>query len=128
MFELVLTKAPRIEVDSKHHRYVYANDGSLPNPLESTYAALAGCAGVYARKACRELGIDETGIAIAMKVVASAGRPLLPERFVTTVDFPERFDAAQRAAVLASIERCAVKALMTHGAGMEFVVAETATA
>ena len=126
MFDLVLTNAPRIDVASRLHRYAYATDGSLPNPLESTYAALAGCAGVYARKACRALGLDESGIAISLKVVASAGRPLIPARVVTTVDFPEHFDEGQRKAVLASIQKCAVKALMTDGAGIEFLVEETA--
>jgi uncharacterized OsmC-like protein len=128
MFKLVLTDAPRIDVASRQHRYVYATDGSLPNPLESTYAALAGCAGVYARKACRALGVDESGIAISLRVVASAGRPLLPARVVTMVEFPERFDADQRTAVLASIQQCAVKALITDGAGIEFLVEETAPA
>ena len=50
MFNVTLSNDARIEVRAPRHSYVYATDGSLPNPLESTYAALAGCAGVYARK------------------------------------------------------------------------------
>lgn len=128
MFSLVLDSGPRIEVAARNHRYAYAGDGSLPNPLESAYAAIAGCAGVYARKACRELKIDETGIAISVRIAASAARPLMPARIVTTVDFPARFGADERAAVLASIDQCAVKALIQGGAAIEFVVAEAATA
>ncbi|HWJ04491.1 MAG TPA: OsmC family protein [Steroidobacteraceae bacterium] len=128
MFDLVLDGSPRIEVASHRHRYAYATDGSLPNPLESTYAALAGCAGVYARKACRELGVDEAGIAISTRVVASAARPLMPERVVTVVDFPDRFDEAQRAAVRAAVAKCAVKTLLAEGARIEFVVEEAAPA
>jgi uncharacterized OsmC-like protein len=123
MFNLVLAPGSRIDVTARNHAYAYATDGSLPNPLESTYAALAGCSGVYAKKACRELGIDDAGIAIAMKIVARPEKPLIPARFVTTVQFPERFDAEQRAAILASIRKCAVKAIIEHGAEIDFEVA-----
>jgi len=122
MFKLTLEPGARIDVQARNHHYLYATDGSLPNPLESTYAALAGCAGVYARKACRELAIDDAGIAISLRVVANAGQPLIPSRIVTTVAFPDRFDEAQQAAVLRLIEKCAVKALIQAGPGIEFTV------
>lgn len=122
MFNLTLEPGARIDVQARNHRYQYATDGSLPNPLESTYAAIAGCAGVYARKACRELAIDDAGIAISLRVVAKAGQPLVPARIVTTVAFPDHFDEAQQAAVLQSIEKCAVKALIQAGPEIEFTV------
>jgi len=122
MFSLTLAPGSHVDVHSKHHEYHFATDGSLPNPLESTYAALAGCAGVYAKKACRELGIDDSGIAISMRNVVRSGQTLIPARIVTTVDFPDRFDSAQRDAVLRSIEKCAVKAVVQQGADIEFVV------
>jgi len=124
MFHVQLQSGPQIAVVGRKHTITYANDGSLPNPLEATYAALAGCAGVYAKKACRELGIDDAGIDIELKVVAQPDRPLLPSRIVTQVAFPERFTAAQRESVLSSIEKCAVKALMQHGDRIEFAVGE----
>jgi uncharacterized OsmC-like protein len=124
VFNLVLVTGPRIEVRGKLHTYTYATDGSAPNPLESTYAALAGCAGVYAKKACREMGIDDAGIVIDMRVVAKAGQPLMPARIVTTVEFPERFAAEQRTEVLRLIEQCAVKTMMQEGAGIDFAVEE----
>jgi uncharacterized OsmC-like protein len=122
MFNLVLTSGSRIDVTGKHHSIAYATDGSLPNPLEATYAAMAGCAGVYAKKACRELGIDDTGIAISLKVVGRPEKPLLPARLVTAVEFPGRINHEQRAAILASINKCAVKALIEHGAEIDFSV------
>jgi uncharacterized OsmC-like protein len=122
MFNLVLSPGPRIDVTGRHHSIAYATDGSLPNPLEATYAALAGCAGVYARKACRELNIDDTGIAISLKVVARPEKPLLAARVVTTVSFPDRFTDEHRSAVRASIAKCAVKVMMQHGADIEFAV------
>jgi uncharacterized OsmC-like protein len=124
VFNLVLAPGARIEVRSRQHAYLYATDGSVPNPLESTYAALAGCAGVYAKKACRELGVDDAGIAIGLRIVARAGQALMPARIVTTVEFPERFDERQREAILRSIEKCAVKAVMQEGAGIDFAVEE----
>jgi uncharacterized OsmC-like protein len=122
MFNMTLEPGARIDVQARNHRYQYATDGSLPNPLESTYAALAGCAGVYAKKACRELAINDAGIAISLRVVGKAGRPLVPSRIVTTVAFPNHFDDAQQAAVLQSIEKCAVKALIQAGPDIEFAV------
>ncbi|HET9692903.1 MAG TPA: OsmC family protein [Steroidobacteraceae bacterium] len=122
MFSVQLVSGPRIEVVGRHHAIAYATDGSLPNPLEATYAALAGCAGVYAKKACRELGVDDAGIGIELKVVAQPDRPLLPTRIVTTLEFPERFTDEQRQAIRASIDKCAVKALMQRGDRIEFAV------
>ena len=124
MFNLLLVPGARIEVRGKQHAYHYATDGSAPNPLESTYAALAGCAGVYAKKACRELAVDDAGIAIDLRIVAKAGQPLMPSRIVTTVEFPARFEAGQRAHVLALIEKCAVKAMMQEGSSIDFAVEE----
>lgn len=122
MFHVQLQNGPQIAVVGRKHTITYANDGSLPNPLEATYAALAGCAGVYAKKACRELGIDDAGIEIELKVVAQPERPLLPSRIVTQLAFPERFSAEQKQAVIGSIEKCAVKALMQQGERIEFQV------
>jgi uncharacterized OsmC-like protein len=124
MFNVQLVSGPRIEVVGRRHTISYATDGSLPNPLEATYAALAGCAGVYAKKACRELGIDDAGIGIELKVVAPPDRPLQPDRIVTTLQFPERYTAEQRQAVLASIGKCAVKVLMQRGHDIQFDVTE----
>jgi len=123
MFNVRLEPGSRIDVVGRSHSISYATDGTLPNPLEATYAALAGCAGVYAKKACRELGIDDSGIAIRLKVVAQPDRPLVPARIVTTLDFPERFTSEQKQAVVASVDKCAVKALMQRGEQIEFSVA-----
>jgi uncharacterized OsmC-like protein len=122
MFRLVLKKGPWIEVTGQHHTIAYAIDGTLPNPLEAVYSALAGCAGVYAKKACRELGIDDSGIAISLRITARPDKPHLPARMVTTLEFPERFNSEQRAAIRKSVGRCTVKTLMQHGAEIEFPV------
>ena len=100
----------------------YATDGSLVNPLEATYAALTGCAGVYAMKACKTLGIPDEGITIFLRPTVHPSNPSMPVRFETTVSFPSRVTQEQRRAILASIEKCAVKGLIQNGDNIEFEV------
>lgn len=126
MYQLDLDDSKQLHVRYKNHTISYGLDGSLPNPLEATYAALAGCAGVYAHKACKALGISTEGIWINCKPVVRNGNPLIPARFVTEVRFPERFTAEQRQRVLQEINRCAVKELIHDGANIEFVSNEIA--
>jgi uncharacterized OsmC-like protein len=126
MYQLDLNDSNQIHVRYKTHTVSYGLDGSLPNPLEATYAALAGCAGVYARKACKTLGISAEGIWIDCKPVVRNGNPLVPARFVTEVRFPERFTPEQRVRILEEISHCAVKELIHEGANIEFLTHEIA--
>lgn len=124
MYQLSMTDDNQLQVRYKNHVIHYGVDGSLPNPLEATYAALAGCAGVYARKACKALGISAAGIEIACKPVVRQGKMLIPARFVTEVSFPAHMTAEQRQQVLAEISQCAVKKLIQDGEQIEFVTSE----
>jgi uncharacterized OsmC-like protein len=124
MYQLDLDDSPHISVHYKTHTLSYGIDGSLPNPLEATYAALAGCAGVYARKACKKLGISADDIWIDCKPVVRNGNHLIPARFVTEVRFPQRITAEQRLRILDEINHCAVKELINDGANIEFVTNE----
>jgi uncharacterized OsmC-like protein len=128
MYQLSMTDNNQLHVQYKNHTISYGVDGSLPNPLEATYAALAGCAGVYARKACKALGISAEGIAINCKPVVRQGNMLIPARFMTEVSFPERITAEQRLRILDEITQCAVKQLIHNGAQIEFVTSEAVTA
>ncbi len=127
MYQLTLDDSNKIKVLYKNHVITYGMNGSLPNPLEATYAALAGCAGVYSRKACKALGISTEGIEINCKPVVRTGNMLALSRFVTEVKFPERITVAQRQSILDEISRCAVKLLIHDGANIEFVTREVAT-
>lgn len=128
MYQLALNDDNQIHVHYKNHTVSYGLDGSLPNPLEATYAALAGCAGVYSRKACKALGISAEGIGINCKPVVRNGNTLIPSRFTTEVSFPERITPEQRQRILAEISQCAVKQLIHNGAGIEFVTGEASPA
>ena len=88
-----------IKVSSAKHEVSYAVNGSLMNPLEAFYATLAGCAAVFAKKACKELGVAPDGIEINCKPFAGPGGPMTLAKFKTEVKFPEPFSAEQKAAV-----------------------------
>jgi uncharacterized OsmC-like protein len=126
MYRLELDNGNQINVRYKNHSFNYATDGSLANPLEATYAAIAGCAGVYARKACKALEISAEGIEINLKPVIQAGNNLTPKRLVTLVNFPAKISVAQRQRILEEINHCAVKQLIQEGANIEFVTNESA--
>ncbi|MDX8400669.1 MAG: hypothetical protein R8K20_10550 [Gallionellaceae bacterium] len=128
MYQLSLNDSSQIDVHHKQHTISYGVDGSQPNPLEATYAALAGCAGVYSRKACVALKISPAGIEINCKPVVRSGNMLIPSRFITEVSFPEHITPVQRQNILQEINRCAVKQLIHDGAGIEFVSKETVSA
>ena len=128
MYATVVDNTPLIKVSTSKHEANYAVNGSLMNPLEAFYASLAACAAVYAKKACKELGIPAAGIEIRCKPFSGAGGPLTLARFKSEVAFPAHFTAEQRTAVLASIAHCAVKEIVKDGAGIDFQVVETAPA
>ena len=124
MYTTVVDNTPLIKVSSAKHEANYAVNGSLMNPLEAFYASLAGCAAVYAKKTCKELGIPAEGIVIDCKPFSGPGGPLTLARFKSEVRFPERFTAEQKAKILESIAHCAVKEIVIDGASIDFQVAE----
>ena len=124
MYATIVDATPLIKVTSAKHEANYAVNGSLMNPLEAFYAALAACAAVYAKKACKELGISPEGIAIDCKPFAGPGGPLTLAKFRTEVKFPAHFTAEQKTAILDSIAHCAVKEIVKDGASIDFQVAE----
>ncbi len=124
MYTTVVDNTPLIKVNSAKHEANYSVNGSLMNPLDAFYASLAACAAVYAKKACKELGIPAVGIEIACKPFAGPGGPLTLAKFKSDVRFPEHFTAEQKAKILDSIMHCAVKDIVAHGPDIDFQVAE----
>ncbi len=117
-----LRPGPVIVVGLKNHNVAFAMDGSLPNPLESVYGCITGCAAVFAKKACRELGISEDGIGIDLKVIADPKNPGAIGKVAIHFTFPSDIDQESRHAILASVENCPVKALIEQGGSIGFVI------
>ena len=124
MYSVNVDSSPIIQVNGGKHQVSYAINGTLMNPLEAFYATLAGCAGVFAKKACKELGISPDGIAISCKPFAGPGGPMTLSKFKTDVTFPAHIDAAQKAAILEAISHCAVKDIVQNGQDIAFQVSE----
>src|SRR5574343_1798814 len=122
MYNTVVDSTPLIKVPSAEHEANYSVNGSLMNPLEALYAALAACAAVYTKKACKELGISAAGIVIDCKPFTGAGGPLTLAKFRSEVRFPDHFTAEQKAKVLDSIAHCAVTEIVKDGANIDFQV------
>lgn len=126
MYNLEMTDLHKIEVKTRKYTFNYATDGSKENPLEATYAALAGCAGVYTLKACKKLNVSPMGIKISGKPFLDKTNPSMLSKWITVVSFPEGWNDENKQVVLAEIQKCAVKELITHGPQVEFLTEETA--
>lgn len=124
MYSTVVDTSPRIRVTTSKHVADYAVDGSLMNPLEAFYSSLAACAAVFAKKACKGLGVPAAGIEIFCKPFAGPGGPFTLAKYLTEVRFPAGFSNEQKAVVLDAIAECAVKEVVKDGASVEFIVAE----
>lgn len=124
MYSVTVENSPVITVAGGKHATTFAVDGSRMNPLEAFYAVLAGCAAVYAKKACKGLGIPADGIRIECRPFAGPQGPLSLARFKTEVSFPERFSPEQRTEILEAIRQCAVKKIVEGGGEIGFSVAE----
>jgi len=96
MYNTVVDSTPLIKVTSAKHEASYSVNGSLMNPLEAFYAALAACAAVYTKKACKELGISPEGIVIDCKPFTGTGGPLTLAKFRSEVRFPAHFLPSRR--------------------------------
>lgn len=124
MYTSLVDNTPMIKVSAGKHTVTYAVNGSEMNPLEAFYASLAGCAAVYAKKSCKELGVSADGIEIGCKPFAGKAGPLSLAKFKTEVHFPERFTVEQKMQILDSIAHCAVKEIVQDGPNIEFSVLE----
>lgn len=127
MYELTVQDNAQLEVTSRKHRFIYSVDGSQANPLDSAYAALTGCAGVYAKKACEQMGISAEGIQILCRAVGRGAHPLIPSKVIFKIAFPKRFTDGERVKVKNSIQQCPVKMLIANGYQTEFAIEEDAS-
>lgn len=124
MYKTIVHDTPIITVSSKNDTVSYSVNNTKMNPLEALYSSLAGCAAVYAKKACSELGVSAEGIEInCIPKTGSAGLLSLA-KFTTNIHFPEDFPLEYKPFVLESISNCAVKEVIKSGSVIDFEVKE----
>lgn len=126
MYNIILDDSETIEVTTRKHQYRYATNGSLPNPLEATFAALAGCAAVYLKKAALKMNKSVIGTEIKCRSLVNSQNPLVPAKWITQVNFSDSWTTQERQQALALIEQCAVKELITKGYDIEFEIHQVA--
>ncbi|MFV0348431.1 MAG: OsmC family protein [Halodesulfovibrio sp.] len=85
-------------------------EDSAPTPFELFFAALATCAGVYAKRFCDKKEIPMDGIAISMECEFDPDPKKYRAQKITTIitvpdSFPEKFETA----FIRTVEGCAVK-------------------
>lgn len=122
MFAVSVNDTAEIVVSGKTKSMRFALDASGMNPLEAFYATLAGCAAVYAKKACKELGISAEGISVKCRPMAGKAGPLSLGRFETELTFGIGFTDVQVEKITEAVQHCAVKEVVKAGATVEFVV------
>lgn len=120
MFHVILEDSSNIHVQTRKHNYQYAIDGSKENPLEATFAALAGCAGVYALKYCKKHQLSAIGIKIQGKPYLDKMNPNMITKWVTEIEFPNHIDLVHQENIINEINQCAVKDLIQKGANVIF--------
>lgn len=125
MYDIKLDDSEIIEVKTRKHQYQYATNGSLPNPLEATFAALAGCAAVYLKKAAHKMQKSVVGTDIKCRSIVHPHNPMLPAKWITHINFSETWNADERLQAVQLIEQCAVKELITKGYDIEFEITQS---
>lgn len=125
MYDLEITDPAKIEVKTRKFSFSYAIDGTKENPLEATYAALAGCAGVYALKACKKRNLSPIGIKISGKPFMDRTNPAMITKWVTEISFPDSWSQDEKDFVINETQQCAVKEMIAQGTRIEFATEET---
>ena len=83
-------------------------DGGAASPFDLFLASLATCAGYYALQFCRQRGIDEAGLAVALEVEKDPDSGRL-RQLALEVSPPAALPEKYRDALLRAVDQCAVK-------------------
>lgn len=124
MYQLEISNDKQLQVNSRKFTFTYAIDGTKENPIEATYAALAGCAGVYAIKACKKMNLSPLGLKISGKPYMDRTNPLMLAKWITAINFPAGWSEENKAIIIAEIQKCAVKEMISKGFEIEFATEE----
>lgn len=122
MYDIKLNDSDTIEVKTRKHNYFYSTNGSLPNPLEATYAALTGCAAVYLKKAATKMQKSVVGIEIKCRSLIQPQNPMIPTKWMTQINFTPDWSESERTQAIEMVGQCAVKELISKGYDIEFEI------
>jgi putative redox protein len=111
----VLYRGHTIKTDQPQ---IAGGDGSAPSPMDLFFASLAACAGYYAKSFCIQRNIPYDGIKISQKMNRNDETRMI-DNIVINIDFPSDFPQKYEAALIKSVEACAVKKHVTAGINFE---------
>lgn len=83
-------------------------EGSAPAPFDMFLASIGTCAGIYALQFCNSKGISTEGLKLEMDVVKNRETGLLGQ-ISLHLTLPEGFPEKYKAAIIRSMDLCAVK-------------------
>jgi putative redox protein len=122
-----------VEADYRGHRVrtdqpVAAGGGdTAPAPFDLFLVSIATCAGFYAVRFCQERGIATEGLEVSLDTVKNPETKRIGTMAID-VKLPQEFPLKYRAAIVRSIDQCAVKRHIVEPPGFEIRVDDSAAA
>lgn len=95
-------------------------EGSAPAPFDLFLASIATCAGIYALGFCQNKGISTEGLALTMDVEKDPETKMIG-KVNLNLTLPEGFPEKYKAAIIRSMDLCAVKKHMFNPPEFEIV-------
>ncbi len=86
----------------------YGGDDSAPPPFDLFLASIATCAGFYALRFCQKRNLDTDGLGLELVVTRDESGKRV-EHLGIEIKLPEDFPEKYQAAILRSVDLCAVK-------------------
>ncbi|KAB3531578.1 OsmC family protein [Alkaliphilus serpentinus] len=83
-------------------------EGSAPSPFDLFLSSIATCAGIYALGFCQSKGIDTEGLKLTLDTVVNSEEGLIEEVHLN-LTLPDNFPQKYEAAIIRSMDMCAVK-------------------
>jgi len=81
---------------------------TAPNPLDTMVASFGACVGLYAAKACDELGLSAEGMKVRVDFVMGSN-PMRVSRMNATVELSQNVTKAQEEKILQYANDCTIE-------------------
>jgi len=126
LIEVKFPGGVRVDAHMKGHvigtdQPTYAGgDGSAPAPFDLFLASIATCAGIYALGFCQNKGISTEGLRLTMDVEKDPETKMIG-KVNLNLTLPEGFPEKYKAAIMRSMDLCAVKKHMFNPPEFEII-------